>query len=43
MTKAAKFLQKNRTIHDDNVTGNTSDYLGVTALIAIMEPATIGH
>ena len=26
-------------VHDDHATGKTSDYLGVTALIVIMEPA----
>ena len=37
-TKAAKSLQKS-TFQDDNAKSNTSDYLGVTTLIAIVEPA----
>ena len=39
-TKAAKSLQKNSTVKDDNAKSNTSGYLDVTALIAIIEPAT---
>ena len=42
-TQAAKSLQKRSTDQDDNTKSNTSDYLGVTALIAIMEPATEGQ
>ncbi len=42
--KSSKISAKNgRTVHDDNVTSNTSDYVGVTALIAMMEPATESH
>ena len=42
--KSSKISAKNgRTVHDDNVTSNTSDYVGVTALIAIMEPVTESH
>ena len=43
MTKAAKSLQKSSTAQDDNAKSNTSGYFGVTALIAIMEPATEGQ
>ena len=42
-TKAAKSLQKSSTVQDDNAKSNTSGYLGVLALIAIMEPATEGQ
>ena len=42
--KSSKISAKNdRTIHDDNVTSNISDYVGVMALIAIMEPETESH
>ncbi len=42
--KSSKISAKTgRTVHDDNVTSKTSDYVGVTALIAIMEPATESH
>ena len=42
-TKSAKSLQKSSTVQDDNAKCNTSGYLGVMALIAIMEPATEGQ
>ena len=40
MTIAAKSLQKSSTVKGDNAKSNTSGYLGVTALIAIMKPVT---
>ena len=43
MTKAAKSLQKSSTVQDDNAKSNTSGYLGVRALIAVMEPVTEGQ
>ena len=34
------FAETCSNVKDKNANSNTSDYLGVTALVAIMEPAT---